>query len=684
MAFCGFWNATRRCDSLDVSRLRAGINAAEVVCSLPSYITLTIAFQDEAFAPLIVALEPVGSGRYRKVFTLEAEVRSAMIELMPPGPENALRSATLGPVGWSALADFALRAMTKHATSPSILLAKARQVMGGGTNLIFTGTAATSADEDQTYRNWQTAFEAEHEAHRLAVALREHKVADPIKVLAVVAQWCHGPAALDQVLNSLTTAPGVDVHILAPALDRDELALTKVDGAATWLDLPATDGQLPSPSAIAEAIGKLAIDLVLIVDTPGKYHQLAVPSLALEMALNKTALAVYADHDFLDRADSRHAPRFKPDWSPDLQAARKYIGQPIGFRATPAVLANLAKRSGGARDGWVSSSLLSELEGENTQPLPVGHVPRVLFHARGEALPTLGVRSASQAKAMKCGVASALTGKPLVSAIIPTKDNARMLAAACRSVREAEGVTAEIVIVDNGAVSAEQISQLDELAASPDTTVVRHHQSFNFSSLINAGRAVARGDFLLLLNDDVEAVDHHWLLNMVVHADRNGVGAVGPLLTYPNGLVQHAGIILGINGGVGHAFRFAQIEALQRECHLVVTREVSAVTGACLVVRKAAFDEVGGFDETLPVTLNDVDFCLKLRRLGYRNLVAPMARLIHRESTSRGLDVTSERLRRLSRETAIFRKRWGNWALTDPYYSPHKSVSHEDLRLRAL
>jgi GT2 family glycosyltransferase len=143
-------------------------------------------------------------------------------------------------------------------------------------------------------------------------------------------------------------------------------------------------------------------------------------------------------------------------------------------------------------------------------------------------------------------------------------------------------------------------------------------------------------------------------------------------------------VVLGINGGSGHAFRFASEDADGEGYRLRVVHEVSAVTGACLAVRAAVFDEVDGFSEDLPVTLNDIDFCLKVRARGYRNLFTPHARLIHRESTSRGLDVTPERLRRLSAETATFRRRWGEQALVDPFYSPHLSPSHEDYRRRGL
>ncbi len=330
------------------------------------------------------------------------------------------------------------------------------------------------------------------------------------------------------------------------------------------------------------------------------------------------------------------------------------------------------------------------------------HVPRVLFHDGSEtchnsdteqlaatasllqALLGQQARVTPVSNTSRRMVKRTLPADVRVSVLVPTKDNPVMLEAACRSVERAIGIEAELIVIDNGAESDEQARLLVKLAAEGRARVVQVHEPFNFSRLINLGRAAASGNVLLLLNDDVEALDDDWLAEMVAEAMRPDIGCVGALLLYPDGTVQHAGVMLGINGGAGHAFRFAPQDADPEAGRLQVAREVSAVTAACLAVKTSVFDAVGGFAEDLPVTLNDVDFCLRVREAGLRNLFTPHARLIHRESTSRGLDASPAKLRRLSRETSIYIGKWGRWGLADPYVSPFASFAHEDYRPRRL
>jgi GT2 family glycosyltransferase len=223
---------------------------------------------------------------------------------------------------------------------------------------------------------------------------------------------------------------------------------------------------------------------------------------------------------------------------------------------------------------------------------------------------------------------------------------------------------------------------LERVAALDRVRVVRDTDGFNFSRLVNRGRREAGGEILLLLNDDVESRDRHWLAALADAACREGVGCVGALLLYADGRVQHAGMALGLGGGVvGHAYRFADPE---REPRIADEREVSAVTGACLAVRASLFDAVGGFAEDLPVTLNDVDFCLKVRAAGLRNLYLPQACLVHREQATRGLDASPEKLARLAAETAVFTARWHAQLPDDPYVSPHIDQGHEDMRPLAI
>jgi GT2 family glycosyltransferase len=211
---------------------------------------------------------------------------------------------------------------------------------------------------------------------------------------------------------------------------------------------------------------------------------------------------------------------------------------------------------------------------------------------------------------------------------------------------------------------------------------------FNYSSINNQAVAQAHGEILLLLNNDIEVVEKSWLSELVSHAIRPGVGAVGALLYYPNGKIQHAGVVLGIAGpmkvgGVaGHVGKYFSPNQTVGGNRINVVQNFSAVTGACLAVRKKLYEEVGGLDQiSLPVSFNDVDFCLKLQAAGYRNIWTPFAVLIHHESATRGLENTPEKRERSFQEIAVMRKRWGALLDADPAYNSNLTLEHENWEL---
>jgi GT2 family glycosyltransferase len=266
---------------------------------------------------------------------------------------------------------------------------------------------------------------------------------------------------------------------------------------------------------------------------------------------------------------------------------------------------------------------------------------------------------------------------------MPSRDNPTLLQVAARSVLN-ETCPLELVIVDNGSAHRDQLVFLETLARDPRVRIVREPGPFNFSRLINLGRAAASGDVLLLLNDDVRADTLGWLSRIAAVASTSHAGCVGALLVYPSGRIQHAGVVLGIFGLAGHAFRHLPADRASLGHRFDAVHEVSAVTGACLAVRAELFDAVGGFDESLPVTLNDVDFCLRVSAQGYSNLMAPQVRLVHYESASRGLDIDPAQAERLAEEIGRFMAKWGATVLTDPYYSPHLTLSREDFTPRDI
>ena len=646
-------------------RLAPGAYAVELSTTVPLYATLRLEFEDGELAPIEVSLDPYGPNSYRKLFRVSSATRALDLCLEPAVDAAAVRDFRIERLGTARLAARGVRKVLANLTAPGLLARKARQVLSGAGNLVFS-PAADARSPSESYRAWRAAFESAGERGRVLAALEPWRGRKELAALAVIPAGL-GTSELIETCRSLSRSAGSCTVHYALVGDAGQAELTAFGVRASEFK----DSEV-SLSAILDHAAAVSAGAMLFIDTPGRFHELALASLLLELAENPEAAAVYADSDRLIGGGARMDPDFKPAWSPDFLHRIDYIGAPAVFRADPELL-GAADLTFSARPSY---ELLLRLAGR-TPPANVRHVPRVLFHRRGPL-------ASNQARRLRLTLPGPA---PLVSVIIPSKDNAALLARAVSSVRHASYPRIEIVIVDNGSTSSAQRALIDKLAREANVRIVGDPQPFNFSRLINAGRRAAAGDVLLLLNDDVEATDATdpgWLGELVSHAMRPGIGCVGALLLYPDHRIQHAGVILGINGGPAHAFRHMPIAEVAAEPRLQHIREVSAVTGACLAVRTALFDAAGGLDEALPVTLNDVDFCLRVAALGHRNIVTPHTRLIHRESSTRGLDVRREKLDRLQRETGLFLRKWSGQAADDPYLNPHLSRSHDDYRPRQL
>jgi len=256
-----------------------------------------------------------------------------------------------------------------------------------------------------------------------------------------------------------------------------------------------------------------------------------------------------------------------------------------------------------------------------------------------------------------------------VSVVIPTKERVDLLKACVDSVRPALAATDELIIVDNGATAPAMLACLADLARDNVVRVLRRDIPFNFSRLCNDGARLARNPLLLFLNDDVEAMDGQWLAALRAFAGQADIGVVGARLLYPSGGLQHGGIATNLIPGPGHPWRGVGREVWQDHPLLANAGEVDAVTGACLMIRKAIFDRVGGFDETdFAITLNDVDLCLRVRALGFRIIYAPQATLWHKEGQTRDADRTPNEIQRYRRELALFYKRHEDASRTSVFY----------------
>lgn len=398
------------------------------------------------------------------------------------------------------------------------------------------------------------------------------------------------------------------------------------------------------------------------------------------------------DHDQLDARGRRTSPRCLPAWDEWLARSSPAISSPLALRRTSVVaLGGYADSSGNACEYDLVLRLIERLK-----PGQLCHLPLILSHRMGEHAETpIGpAHSASLAAHFaRCGIDGQIavlepgalqirlappTPSPAVAVIMPTRDGGAHLETAVNSLfQRTDYSNYHLYLVDNGSCEASTRARLDAWALDPRCTVLRDPSPFNFSAINNRAIALTREPLICLLNDDVEIRASHWLSDLVGAALQPGVGAAGARLWFPDGGLQHAGIIIGYGGGAGHAHKGCRAgEGLAQSA---LMREFSALTAACLVTQRQLYDAVDGLDaEHFPVNFNDVDFCLKLREAGYRILYVPTAELVHHESASRGADGTPAQRQRFAREVAELRARYAGWIAGDPAYSPNLTLRRED------
>ena len=370
---------------------------------------------------------------------------------------------------------------------------------------------------------------------------------------------------------------------------------------------------------------------------------------------------VYADDDEQDTAGRRSAPHFKPGWNPELFRHHDYLSGASIIQTDHKVLMAAVDDP-----DWIARLTHEALRGAVGERIPL-HVPAILHHRAKRPRPATSAAPNLPERAQM----------PAVSLIIPTRNRTELLRTCLEGLARTDYPAMEIIIVDNDSDDPSTLELLASLVA-PRHKVVRHAGPFNYSAINNAAVRHVRSPFLCFLNNDIEILDPDWLAILVEQARREDVGAVGPMLLYPDGRVQHAGVVLGVGGGAAHAHRDLRPEEQGYFRRHALPQFVSAVTGACLVVRRDRFDAAGGFDEeNFPVAFNDVDLCLKLSRLGYAALYEPRTRLVHHESKSRGYDRDPVGARRLAGELAALKAIWHTDQRPDPYHHPSLSPYSE-------
>ncbi len=279
-----------------------------------------------------------------------------------------------------------------------------------------------------------------------------------------------------------------------------------------------------------------------------------------------------------------------------------------------------------------------------------------------------------------------IKGRPMISVVIPARDRAEDTGRCVRSILERSTYdNFEILIMDNGSTEKETADLYRELSEKDNIRILHDDGDFNYPRLNNEAVAEAKGEYVLLLNNDTEVITPDWMEELLMYAQRPDVGAVGAKLYYPDHTIQHAGVVIGLGAHrtAGHVHYRVGQENLGYMGRLCYTQNFSAVTGACLMVKKSLYEELNGLDTRFTVSLNDVDFCLRLREKGLLNVWTPFAELFHYESASRGSDLTGERAERYNRESELFRERWKELLdRGDPYYNVNFSLDRSDFALK--
>jgi O-antigen biosynthesis protein len=448
---------------------------------------------------------------------------------------------------------------------------------------------------------------------------------------------------------------------------------------------------------IGTALAQTTGEFVVFLEQEDALAPHALYMMAEEINARQDTGLIYVDEDQIDNRGRRSNPCFKPDWNPDLFLSQDYLGHALAFRR------DLVTAVGGVRSEFASSKYydLAMRIVEQIKPETIRHIPFVLNHRSGsdsnivefdgDAVVTERrvLREHLNRTGTHGNVEASHSGRhhrlrrhlprqsPRVSIIIPTRDHLELLKGTIDSIRDTTDYpNYEIVIVDNQSADSSILLYLASIAEQPQVRVLRYDDAFNYSAINNfAARHCTEALVLALLNNDVLVINPDWLTEMVSQAVRPEVGAVGAMLYYPDGRIQHAGIIVGAGGVAANYCRGLQRGSTGYFSRAELIQNYSAVTAACLVTRSELFADVGGFDEAnLKVAFNDVDYCLRLRERGYLIAWTPYAELYHLESASRGDDISREKSARFRREQQYFAKRWSDLLPRDPYYNINLSL----------
>ena len=623
----------------------------------------------------------------------------------PPGPPDGHYLRTLfWAIDGEDAADEDNALLTPPATRASVLLAvsqsqRAREGVGVAANLYPDGLPP---EDDVAYQLW---LEANPDSPDGAVALARHAATLPAALFSLILIVPTArPDLVEETVASLSAQvwPSWECLLVCPAtLPRHVRAaiqaLAARVAAVRLIDVPAA---LPVAECANRALAQVSGAMVGWLAASDHLAPTALYEAAAVLAASPAARLIYTDEDWIAGDGTRFRPALKPGWSPDLALTGDSFGQLTLFNRKTA-----QEQGGFSADAAPFERYDLGLRlAHDAPPGSIHHVAAILFHrgrersdrpapfpdaraissARQPAQviahhlrhhhPGLALGERLQGNGLWPTLSAALPQPaPRVSVIIPIHDHAALLERCLDGLlTQTDYPDIEILVVDNGSVEGETLQLLQRAQHDKRVMVLSQPGAFNWSALNNAGARKATGEILLLLNNDIEVMEPDWLAAIAGHAMRPDVGIVGARLLFPYGGLQHGGVLLGPEGAAVHAMTHAAEDEAGYLGQVSLPRDLSAVTGACLAVRRAVFDQVGGLEaDYLRVAWSDIDLCLRVRQAGYRVLWLPNAVLAHHEMATRGRDATLAQRARHETERAALRRRWPVATDRDPFLNPN-------------
>lgn len=445
-------------------------------------------------------------------------------------------------------------------------------------------------------------------------------------------------------------------------------------------------------------------DYIGLFDHDDILHPMALAKVMMRIAETDADMIYTDENSFHNHYSDAFLPHYKPDYSPDTLRSYNYI---CHFTVFSRKLFEKTGYFDSQFDGSQDYDYILRLT-ENAKKIE--HIPEILYYWRAHSN---SVASDLQAKPYtieaakgalrnhlnRLGLRGTVTdssvlstykidyeilGEPKISILIPNKDHIEDLETCINSIlKKSTYANYEIIIIENNSERDSTFAYYDFLKKHEKIRIAYWKHEFNYSAINNFGEQQAMGDYILLLNNDVEIITPNWMEEMLMFAQRKDVGAVGAMLYYPDDTIQHAGVIYGLGGVAGHSHKYFKRGEVGYAYRLTIAQNLSCVTAACLLIKKSIYEEVGGLEERFRVAFNDIDFCMKVRKAGYLNVFTPYAELYHYESKSRGVEDTEEKIKRFQGEINLFRSRWEEeLEMGDPYYNKNLTLDREDFSFK--